>query len=741
MDKMTFKEYITKKYYKVFIVTLLVTSIILSLIFYNIYRHNYINEKERLERILTYFINDINDDFFELESKYNNFLRLMLLDFYKKSKGNEKIDINEFMGKSKRYIEKLNSSFKVKDIYYFKINKNGVIYKTDYKKDKGLNLSKHKDLWSRLESLHKAEVLLLPIQNKIDSDNGMLFGYIKLSDEDMFALGISFKGFKESIQKRLKLLERDTYLNAEILGHFFIPIFSKETHIDNSDRNYLLEARDNDKLIIRDISLFVKNYYMGWYSRYGNHYIKVTVEYSLLIKLFFIMLFMVLIIPIILTFYKNKLLNIINKTMLPLNKLSYDMAYYKENKKSKLSIKDTNIEEIDNIANNYKDMVNKINKNERELKLSYKKLEKSYSEINELANSLERVINLTSKLSTIKMGDERSFLSNLLKTAIKIIPQANYGSVYLYKDDRLEFINAVGHNIDLLNKAKIPSDTFNIRKNEIKIVRNIEKKGIKNVDKKRAEYIKKGTEPMEESMFFAIFVDGKKNCGISLDIAKGKYDKFSESSIRLMRDFKNIVSVFYSLKSYYNMNEKYQKEIVLSFTNMLEIHDKYTENHSREVANKAKRLAKFLGLNEKDIRDAYWAGIVHDIGKILIPSYILNKKGKLTDDEFFLIKKHPLWGYETLKNSDKLKDISEYVLYHHERWDGFGYPLGLKGDNIPLISQILAVADTWDAMRSNRSYRKALPKKEAIKEIRKNKGTQFSPRVVDVFLENIEKFK
>ncbi|MTI71915.1 MAG: HD-GYP domain-containing protein [Firmicutes bacterium] len=181
--------------------------------------------------------------------------------------------------------------------------------------------------------------------------------------------------------------------------------------------------------------------------------------------------------------------------------------------------------------------------------------------------------------------------------------------------------------------------------------------------------------------------------------------------------------------------------MVLSFTNMLEIHDKYTENHSREVANKAKRLAKFLGLNEKDIRDAYWAGIVHDIGKILIPSYILNKKGKLTDDEFFLIKKHPLWGYETLKNSDKLKDISEYVLYHHERWDGFGYPLGLKGDNIPLISQILAVADTWDAMRSNRSYRKALPKKEAIKEIRKNKGTQFSPRVVDVFLENIEKFK
>ncbi|MTI67762.1 MAG: HD-GYP domain-containing protein [Firmicutes bacterium] len=178
--------------------------------------------------------------------------------------------------------------------------------------------------------------------------------------------------------------------------------------------------------------------------------------------------------------------------------------------------------------------------------------------------------------------------------------------------------------------------------------------------------------------------------------------------------------------------------MIMAMTKMLEIHDTYTNNHSKSVAEIAAKIAEQMDISKERIKEIYWAGIVHDIGKTIIPSEIINKNGKLTDEEFEIIKKHPIWGYEALKNSEELKDIANYVRYHHERWDGKGYPDGLKGEDIPLIAQILTVADTWNAMTSNRSYRKALPKEVAKEEILKNKGSQFSPNVVDAFIEQLE---
>ena len=146
-----------------------------------------------------------------------------------------------------------------------------------------------------------------------------------------------------------------------------------------------------------------------------------------------------------------------------------------------------------------------------------------------------------------------------------------------------------------------------------------------------------------------------------------------------------------------------------------------------------------MELKKSDINNVYWAGMVHDIGKTLIPEHILNKDGKLSEEEYEEIKLHPVWGYQTLSNSSKLKNIADYVLYHHEKWDGNGYPEGLAGKDIPLISRILSIADAWDAMRSDRSYREALSKEEAINELKKNKSIQFDRRIVNVFMNNLEK--
>ena len=136
-------------------------------------------------------------------------------------------------------------------------------------------------------------------------------------------------------------------------------------------------------------------------------------------------------------------------------------------------------------------------------------------------------------------------------------------------------------------------------------------------------------------------------------------------------------------------------------------------------------------------------GLLHDIGKIGLPEHILTKPGKLTDEEYALIKTHPTLGYEIIKHVKSFKDsgILDIVLYYHERYDGKGYPSGLKGEDIPLAARIVAIADTFDAMTSKRVYRDKLDLDFTLNEIRKNKGAQFDPVITDVFLSLFEKSK
>ena len=159
-----------------------------------------------------------------------------------------------------------------------------------------------------------------------------------------------------------------------------------------------------------------------------------------------------------------------------------------------------------------------------------------------------------------------------------------------------------------------------------------------------------------------------------------------------------------------------------------------TEKHAERLAELSVRVGRMMNLMEKDIGELQLLGMLHDIGKIGIDDKILNKPGKLSDEEWEIMKRHPEIGYRIAKASIKLARIAEYILAHHERWDGGGYPRGLKGEEIPLLSRILAVADAFDAMTEDRVYRKAMSMEAAVEEIRKNSGTQFDPNVAEIFL-------
>lgn len=156
--------------------------------------------------------------------------------------------------------------------------------------------------------------------------------------------------------------------------------------------------------------------------------------------------------------------------------------------------------------------------------------------------------------------------------------------------------------------------------------------------------------------------------------------------------------------------------------------------HSTNVSNIAKKLAQSLNMRTEEINDIVTASLLHDIGKITIDDEILNKPGKLTFKEYRLMQKHVESSYKILKTIDAYSHLAEYVYSHHERWDGSGYPRGLKGENIPLAGRIICVADAYEAMRADRSYRKGMSHEKAISELINCSGTQFDPRIVDTFV-------
>jgi len=162
-----------------------------------------------------------------------------------------------------------------------------------------------------------------------------------------------------------------------------------------------------------------------------------------------------------------------------------------------------------------------------------------------------------------------------------------------------------------------------------------------------------------------------------------------------------------------------------------------TEEHAKRLAHLTRKIGEKLNLTQKSLGDLELLAILHDIGKVGIYDRVLNKPGKLDEGEWLVMKKHPEIGYRIAKSSSELEPIAEYILSHHERWDGTGYPMGLKGEDIPLFSRILAVVDAYDAMTEDRIYRRAMTKEEAIDEIKLNAGMQFDPQIAQVFIEII----
>ncbi len=220
-----------------------------------------------------------------------------------------------------------------------------------------------------------------------------------------------------------------------------------------------------------------------------------------------------------------------------------------------------------------------------------------------------------------------------------------------------------------------------------------------------------------------------------------KSDKFDqlllliESGVKAINQMNTIKQINNDLKEANEKLEQAYMESIETLRYTVEAKDPYTRGHSDRVSEYSVLIGRYLGLSDEDLHTLKIGGLFHDIGKIGIPDSILLKPGKLTTDEYSEIKNHPSIGVHILSNAAIFKDIIPIVKHHHERYDGLGYPSKLKGDDIPYLARIAAVADTFDAMTSKRTYRDSLDLDFVKEEIKKNRRLQFDPQIADVFLD------
>lgn len=197
----------------------------------------------------------------------------------------------------------------------------------------------------------------------------------------------------------------------------------------------------------------------------------------------------------------------------------------------------------------------------------------------------------------------------------------------------------------------------------------------------------------------------------------------------------------YMLKRKLLAGSSYHSSVISSIMATLVERSQETEEHAQRLASISRKIGGKLGLTQKDIDELQLFAMLHDIGKVGIDSNILNKPGRLDEDEMNIMRKHPEIGCRIAASTDELKPVAQYILTHHERWDGKGYPGGISNETIPMLSRILAVADAYDAMTEDRVYRKKMSKEQAVEQITINSGTQFDPEVVAAFLKIVDQIE
>jgi len=369
-------------------------------------------------------------------------------------------------------------------------------------------------------------------------------------------------------------------------------------------------------------------------------------------------------------------------------------------------------------------------------------LEEKNSILMETNEKLEKLISSTNQMISIplvrgiEVESNLDYVKRVFQIALSLYDNYELASCYIKIDDKPYFVDAFGYDLKMINSIDFSNHFHWALQKPEHIVKpeNDLKERLGNSYSKYNSAIPE----LKESIRFGIYID-EQNCGgMSFDISKSSPKTFVKADFDNFYSFQKLMNNLYEINYLNNKNINLKNDIVLSLIKTLELYDNYTGGHSQEVAILSKKVAVEMNLSEQSIYNVYWAGIVHDIGKIGVRYEILNKQGSLTESEYEAVKQHPLYGSQILYQSEDLQLIADIVKHHHEKWDGTGYPNGLQGNDIPFGAQILCISDAVSAMHGKRSYADTKSSSEIISELIACSGKDFNPQLVPIMVRIIK---
>jgi len=371
------------------------------------------------------------------------------------------------------------------------------------------------------------------------------------------------------------------------------------------------------------------------------------------------------------------------------------------------------------------------------LSISNEQLKISKTRLEDLIFSTNSLLKLSDDLLEPDIKPDEEYLKTMFSIATSIFDNFDSASCYLRDGDHIKYLSGIGYDINVLNSLNFPPEDFQWDINNPLYIKDVDAKVAAQLKDHYVTY--NALYPkIKESLRIAISLEREVVGAMSFDIHETSGKIFNPLNFDTYKAFQKLMNSFYNINSLNHKNNSLKNDIVLSLIRTLELYDQYTGGHSEEVAYLAGQIASRMNLGEEVVYDVFWAGIVHDIGKVGIKSDIINKPEKLSLEEYEQIKDHPNFGYQILIKSHDLKHIAKIVKHHHEWWNGTGYPDSLKGEKIPLGSQILGVCDAVSSMATNRPYTLVKSSNEIIKELELYRSVQFAPDACDAMIEYIK---
>lgn len=356
-----------------------------------------------------------------------------------------------------------------------------------------------------------------------------------------------------------------------------------------------------------------------------------------------------------------------------------------------------------------------------------------------------RYLNISKAFVNTDNLSKEEFLHQVFETAFELIPEAQKGSFYEVENGYFMPVMSRGYDIEILSQLKFSEkDIFigydvkssqEVEVNQVHVTQRDDKFSSSEIEIFKAL----GTYENFTSLYTPIKYHGKMIGLLSLENFDSQI--FSEESETVLKIYGQSISNIYAIRLNQEKEKKRYLETINAMMSIIEVKDPYTIGHAKRVMDLSTQLAKYMKLNSKDIEQIKIAAILHDIGKIGIPDDILNKDSGLTAMEYEVVKTHPEIGLKILNEISDFNDVSELMYHHHERYDGKGYPNGFKGDEIRFGAQIIQITDAYDAMTSERAYRKPFDKDKALSIIESERGQQFHPIITDCFIEMMHNHK